>query len=94
MGNKKRSSVRIESNKDTPKIPYLMFTDDYIIFSRINKMTTRNIKQILDHYYIVSSQLVNYQKSRVQFSNTVSIADKRKIPRFYKFLHEIKVVHT
>lgn len=39
----------------------------------------RNIKQILDHYDTVSGQLVNYQKSCIQFSNGVSNTDKKAI---------------
>lgn len=53
----------IKSNKDTPKISYLMFADDCIIFYRANKTATRNIKQVLHHYFMVSSQFVNYQES-------------------------------
>lgn len=31
-----------------------MFVDDYIIFCRANKTMAHNIKQILDHYGMVS----------------------------------------
>lgn len=73
--NRKLSSgVRL--NKDTPKISYLIFADDCIIFCRTNKSAARNIKQILDHYCMVSGHLINYQKSRVQFFKDVSNADK------------------
>lgn len=58
MTDQKRSGIGIKLNEDTPKAPYFTFADDYIIFYRTIKVTTRNIKQILDHYYMVSSQIV------------------------------------
>lgn len=79
MGNQKRSGIGIKLNKDTPKIPNLTFVDDCIILYRANKVTARNIKQILDRYCMVSGKVINYQKSMIQFSNVVSNVDKKKI---------------
>lgn len=56
-----------------------MFMDDCIIFYTATSTTVRNIKQVLDHYYTLSGQLVNYQKLCIQFSNGVSNADKKTI---------------
>lgn len=39
----------------------------------------RNIKQIVDHYGTFPGQLVNYYKSKIEFSKGVSNADKNEI---------------
>lgn len=79
MANQRRSGIGFKLIKDVPKIPYFMFTDDSIIFYRTNKVAATNIKQVLDHYRMFLRQLVNYQKSRIQFSNGVSNADRKEI---------------
>lgn len=55
-----------------------MFADDCILFYKDTKSTARNIKQSLDHYSIVSGQLVNYQKSKIRFSKGVLNTDKKE----------------
>lgn len=56
----------------------LMFPNDCIIFRKTTKRAVRTIKQILDHYCIVSCQLVN-DKSKIQLSKDVLNADKKEI---------------
>lgn len=73
----------IKLHKDTLKIHFLMFVDNCLVFYRTNKTSVRNIKQILDHcclvdhYGLVLSWLVNFQKSHIRFSNGVSNAEKK-----------------
>lgn len=52
--------------KECPNIPYFFFADDCIIFYT-SKAAARNVIHILDHYYKLSGQLVNLQKSKIQF---------------------------
>lgn len=59
MENQPKSGIFIKLNRDPPTIHFLMFADDCVTFCRANKTTARNIKQILDHYCIVSG-LINY----------------------------------
>lgn len=40
-----------------------MFADDYSILCKAKKHTANNIKQNLDHYCMVSGQLINYKKN-------------------------------
>lgn len=56
-----------------------MFGDDCIIFCKATKKATREIKYVLDHYCKVSSQLINYHKSIVQFSIYVEKCGKTNI---------------
>lgn len=79
MENQPKSGIGINLNKDTPKISYLIFADDCIIFLGQIKTATKNIKQVLDHYFMVSGQLVNCQNFRIQFSNCVSNTNKKII---------------
>lgn len=72
MTNQPKSGIGVKFNKDTPNIPFLMFADDCIIFLQDNKNAANIIKQTLDHYCMVSEQLVNYKKSYIEFSNGVS----------------------
>lgn len=65
MSMQNRSDIDIKFSKDSPTISYLMFGDNYIIFSWTTKKAVRKVNDILDHYFQISGQLVNYQKSRV-----------------------------
>lgn len=56
-----------------------MFVDDCVILCRANNKAARIIKQVLNHYFTVSGQLVNCQKLSLLFSNGVSSADKKTI---------------
>lgn len=45
-----------------------MFADDRVIFYIATKKAKRNVKHMLDHYFIISDKLVNYNQLKVQFS--------------------------
>lgn len=79
MATQSKSGSGSKVNRDAPKIPVLMFVNDCIIFCRANNRSARNIKQILNHYCIVSGQLVNYHTSFL-FSNDVSNTEKMLFP--------------
>ncbi|RZC51425.1 hypothetical protein C5167_019850 [Papaver somniferum] len=49
-----------------------MFGDDVMLFGNTNDTTINSITEILQHYYNVSGQLVNYNKSSIHFSKSVS----------------------
>lgn len=48
--------------KNSPKISYLMFTDDCIILCGTTKKEKQNVKDILNHYCKISSHLVSYHR--------------------------------
>lgn len=79
LTSQQRSSVGTRLDKDTHNISYLMFVDDCIIFCRTTTSAARNITQLLDHYCTASGQLVNYDKSRIQFSKSMLNTDKKEI---------------
>lgn len=84
MANQGKFGIGIRLNNDAPKIPYLIFANDCIILyratkSKASKKAMRNIKQIVDHYGTFPGQLVNYYKSKIEFSKGVSNADKNEI---------------
>lgn len=55
-----------------------MFTDDRIIFYGETKQVERDVKYIMDHYYKVSSQLVNYHKSTTRFSKGINNVERKE----------------
>lgn len=63
-----------------------MFVDDYIIFSRTIKKAARTIKDILQSYEKVCGQLVNYPKSKLQFSIGTDNGLKREITTSLKLI--------
>lgn len=45
-----------------------MFADDCTIFCRATKEAANEVKTILDHYYTIFGQLINYHKCIIQLS--------------------------
>lgn len=82
-----KTGMGVKVAKQGPMILFLMFADDCIIFSKASKMAARNVKEVLQDYCMVSSQLVNYHKSLVQFSKgsnrttRMAIIDTLQIPQ-------------
>ena len=54
-----------------PKINFVMFADDCIIFSKTSQNVCTNINKFLQYFYAMSSQLENFHKFSVQISNNV-----------------------
>lgn len=50
---------------------YMFFADDTLIFLTATKESCRSLIQLIDHYCLVSGQLVNKQKSSVFFGGNV-----------------------
>lgn len=74
----KNSIIGINITKECPNIPCLMFANDCPIFCRETIQATRNVKHISYQFCNLSSQLVNYHKSKVQFSKEIHKADKKQ----------------
>ena len=56
-----------------------MFTDDCIIFAKSSQNACNNINRILQKFYTLSSQLVNFHKSTIQISNNIQGTTKRRL---------------
>ena len=54
--------------KMAPSVSHLSFADDSFIFSEATLSETREVKEILDDYCEISSQLINFSKSAILFS--------------------------
>lgn len=79
MSMQKIFGIVIKLSKGCSNIPYLIFAYNCIIFCRTTKTAAYNVRHILDHYYKVSSKLVNLRKSKIQFSKGMSDADIKEI---------------
>lgn len=71
MANVFKSGISIKIAKTGPIISNLTFADDCMIFCNASISAARNIKTILENYYYVSEQLVNYHNSMIQFSKKI-----------------------
>lgn len=84
LANQKKFGIGIKIGKDSPSIPYLMFIDDCVIFCSITKKEATMIKRVLDHYCLVSGQLMNYFKSKVQFLRNIRTFDKKEMAKIFQ----------
>lgn len=57
--------------RGAPKISHLFFADDSFIFFRANLHESQVCKNILDAYASASGQLINFEKSSINFSKNV-----------------------
>lgn len=62
MSNIPKSGLGIKVAKEAPKIPYVMFADDCIIFCKATKKVARTIRDILENYKM---SLVNSELSEI-----------------------------
>lgn len=79
MSTLTKFNIDIKLTKDNQNIPHLLFVDDCIMFCRVIKKIARNAKYILNYYCKVSSQLVNYHKSKIYFSGNITKPTKKEI---------------
>lgn len=79
MANIPKSGIGIQVAKDGSKIPYLMFVNGCLIFYKAKRTIARSIKTILENYFNVLGQLVDFHKFMVQFSKRIDNREKRDI---------------
>lgn len=63
------------------KIPFLTFADDTMIFAKASSQSCTIIKNILDKYFKMSGQLVNFNKSAFQCTKNVSQIERDDFKR-------------
>lgn len=66
MSTQECSIINIDLSNDCSKF-YLMFAYDCLIFCRASKKAARKYQVYIGSLFRVSGQLVNYNKSKVQF---------------------------
>ena len=54
-----------------PSISHLLFADDSLFFCKAQKDECETIFRILKEYKAVSGQLINFQKSSIQFKHKI-----------------------
>lgn len=74
-----RNHLGILTHRNGPKIPFLMFVEDCIIFAKAPQNACSNINRILNNFYATSGQLVNFHKSLVQISSNIQGAIKSRL---------------
>lgn len=62
-----------------PTVTHLFFTDDSFLFFRANLLEAATIKSLLNNYELLSSQCMNFQKSRIHFSTNVKQNNRSEI---------------
>ena len=74
-----KNHIGIPSHHSGPKIPFLMFAYDCIIFAKASQNACNNINRILKKFCALSGQLVNFRKSTIQISNNIQGTTKRRL---------------
>lgn len=69
----------IQVHRGTPIINHLLFTDDSIIFCKANKANSQSLLEILYKYERASGQLINIEKTKKVFSQSIKEVAKAKI---------------
>ena len=76
---KPKNHIGIPTHRSGPKVPFLMFVDDCIIFAKASQNACNNINRILQNFCALSGQLVNFRKSIIQISNNIQGTTKRRL---------------
>ena len=62
-----------------PSISHLLFADDNLFFCKAQKEECQTIIMILKEYEVVSDQLINFDKSLIQFGHKVEESTKQEL---------------
>lgn len=73
-----KNRIEIQTHRNGPRILFLMFADDCIIFATALPKACSNINKVLQGFCVMSGQLENFHKSSVQISRYVQGATKRR----------------
>ena len=65
--------IIIQTHRNGPKIHFLMFAYDCIIFAKASPKACSNINKVLHDFCAMSGQLVKFHKSSVQISNNIGL---------------------
>ena len=68
---------------NSPIISHLLFADDILLFCESSVSDAINLKNVLERFSTMSSQIINYQKSSIIFSNTCPNTLKAQIKNIF-----------
>ena len=60
-----KNHIGIPTHRNGPRIPFLVFANDCIIFAKASQNACNNINGILQKFCALSGQLVNFHKSTI-----------------------------
>ncbi|KAK2664384.1 hypothetical protein Ddye_002958 [Dipteronia dyeriana] len=66
-------------SKCRPEISHLFFTDDSLLFTKANVANCTAMRKVLDIYVKASGQVVNFSKSALCVSPSISIAEAERL---------------
>ncbi|KAL2938369.1 LINE-1 retrotransposable element ORF2 protein [Bienertia sinuspersici] len=62
-----------------PKVSYLLFADDSLLFARANRRECSSLVEVLNQYEAASGKKINHEKSEVSFSKGVKAEQRDEI---------------
>ena len=62
-----------------PSISHLLFAEDSLFFCKAQKEEYLTILRILKEFEVVSGQLINFQKSSIQFEHKIEESSSQKL---------------
>ena len=74
-----KNYIGIPTHCSGPKILFLMFADDCVMFAKASQNACNNINRILKKFCALFGQLVNFHKSTIQISKNIQGTTKRKL---------------
>lgn len=67
--------------RGAPRVTHLLFADDSLIFGYTMEMEASSVLKVFQSYTKCSSQLVNFEKSRVFFCSNVNMGNRLDVER-------------
>jgi hypothetical protein len=77
--NEEGALTGVPTSKRGPRISHLFFTDDSLLFCRVNHTQWENLTNVLQIYETTSGQQPNASKTSIFFSKNTSLEDKVEI---------------
>ncbi|KAI0502710.1 hypothetical protein KFK09_017667 [Dendrobium nobile] len=80
-----RISKGISVSRLAPKVSYLLFVDDILIFSEAKVKEVKELRRIINNYYHWTGKKVNYSKSMILFGKHTRRRVQKKIIKLLNF---------
>ena len=84
---KPKSGVGLKLCAGLERIPCLVFADDCPLFCKACTTNCWHIKHILDAFYDLSGQLINYHKSTLTFSKNANTTHRQVVAGIFSINH-------